>query len=101
MPDHKVLITDGLDARGQSILRASAQVDYHDKLPADDLLKVISGYDALIVRGQTRVTAAVFDATSALKVVGRAGVGVDNIDLEAAKKHKVMVVNAPTSLRWP
>jgi D-3-phosphoglycerate dehydrogenase len=97
MPDHKVLITDGLDARGQSILRASAQVDYHDKLPADDLLKVISGYDALIVRGQTRVTPAVFDATSALKVVGRAGVGVDNIDLEAAKKHKVMVVNAPTS----
>ena len=97
MPDHKVLITDGLDARGQSILRASAQVDYHDKLPADDLLKVISGYDALIVRGQTRVTAAVLDATSALKVVGRAGVGVDNIDLDAAKKHKVMVVNAPTS----
>ena len=97
MPDYRVLITDGLDARGQSILRASAQVDYHDKLSADDLLKLISGYDALVVRGQTRVTAAVFDATSALKVVGRAGVGVDNIDLEAAKKHKVMVVNAPIS----
>ena len=97
MPDHKILITDGLDERGQSILRASVKVDYHDKLSTDDLLKVIADYDALIVRGQTRLTEAVFEAAPALKVVGRAGVGVDNIDLEAAKKHKVAVVNAPTS----
>lgn len=97
MQNHKILITDGLDGRGQSILQASAEVDYHDKLSADDLLKVIADYDALIVRGQTRVTAAVFDAAGRLKVVGRAGVGVDNIDLEAAKEHNVTVVNAPTS----
>jgi D-3-phosphoglycerate dehydrogenase len=51
----------------------------------------------LIVRGQTRVTPDVFDAAARLKVIGRAGVGVDNIDLEAAKKHNVTVVNAPTS----
>ena len=97
MPNYRILITDGLDGRGQSILRGSAEVDCHEKLSADDLLKVIAEYDALIVRGQTRVTPAVFEATSRLKVVGRAGVGVDNIDLEAAKKHHVTVVNAPTS----
>ena len=97
MPDHKILISDGLDGRGQSILRDSAGVDSHDKLSADELIQIIPDYDALIIRGQTRVTAEVLDAASRLKVIGRAGVGVDNIDLEAAKKHHVTVVNAPTS----
>ena len=97
MGTHKILVTDGLDGSGQSILRASAEVDYHDKMSAEDLLKIIAEYDALIVRGQTRVTPAVFGAATRLKVIGRAGVGVDNIDLEAAKKHNVTVVNAPTS----
>lgn len=97
MPNYNILISDGLDERGQSILRASANVDYHDKVPADDLLKIIPEYDALIVRGQTRATAAVIEAASKLKVIGRAGVGVDNIDLEAAKKRGIAVVNTPTS----
>ena len=97
MPNPKILIADGLDERGQSILRAAAEVDYHDKFSAEALLSVIADYDALVVRGQTRVTSAVFDAASKLRVVGRAGVGVDNIDLEAAKRHNVTVVNAPTS----
>jgi D-3-phosphoglycerate dehydrogenase len=97
MPNYKILITDGLDERGQSILSAAANVDYHEKLSADDLLNVVADYDALIVRGQTRVTSAVIEAASRLKVIGRSGVGVDNIDLDAAKKHNVSVVNAPTS----
>ena len=97
MPNYNILITDGLDERGQSILRASATVDSHEKLAAEDLLNIIPAYEALIVRGQTRVTAAVIEAGSKLKVIGRAGVGVDNIDLEAAKKHNITVVNAPTS----
>jgi D-3-phosphoglycerate dehydrogenase len=97
MPNPKILISDGLDGRGQSILRSAADVTFHDKLSADDLVQAIPEYDALIVRGQTRVIPAVFEAASKLKVVGRAGVGVDNIDLEAAKKHSVTVVNAPTS----
>ena len=97
MPNYKILISDGLDGRGQSILRPSAEVDSHDKLSAEDLIRIIPDYDALIVRGQTRVTPAVLDAASNLKVVGRAGVGVDNIDLDSAKKHNVTVVNAPTS----
>jgi D-3-phosphoglycerate dehydrogenase len=97
MAEFKILITDGLDESGQSILRASAQVDEKSGLSEEALVKVISEYDGLIVRGKTRVTASVLDAASQLKVVGRAGVGVDNIDLEAAKKHGVAVVNAPTS----
>ena len=97
MTNYKILITDGLDATGQSILRASAQVDDRNNISAEDLLKIIPEYDALIVRGRTKVTAAVIQAGSNLKAIGRAGVGVDNIDLEAAKKHNVTVVNAPVS----
>ncbi len=94
---YNILITDGLEARGQSILREAANVDYRDSTPADELMKIVANYDALIVRGQTKVTAAVMDAASQLKVVGRAGVGVDNIDLEAAKQHNITVVNAPSA----
>ncbi len=97
MSDFKILITDGLEENGQSILRAAARVDDRAGLPAADLPAVISEYDALIVRGRTRVTADLFNAARNLRVVGRAGVGVDNIDLEAAKAHGVTVVNAPTS----
>lgn len=97
MTNYKILITDGLDETGQSILRKSATVDDKSGISAGDLLKVISEYDALIVRGRTKVTASVMDAASSLKVIGRAGVGVDNIDLDAAKKHGIAVVNAPVS----
>ena len=97
MTNYKILITDGLDETGQSILRASAQVDDRNNISADDLLKAIPDYDGLIVRGRTKVTAAVMEAASKLKVIGRAGVGVDNIDLEAAKKRNITVVNAPMS----
>jgi len=97
MTEFKILITDGLDESGQSILRASADVDDRKDISADDLLKVIPEYDALIVRGRTKVTASVISAASRLKVIGRAGVGVDNIDLEAAKKYNITVVNAPMS----
>ena len=97
MTEFKILITDGLDESGQSVLRASAMVDDRKDISADDLLKAIPEYDGLIVRGRTKVTASVIAAASSLKVIGRAGVGVDNIDLEAAKKHAVTVVNAPMS----
>lgn len=97
MTEYKILITDGLDETGQSILRVSAEVDDKSGISADDLLKAIPGYDALIVRGRTKVTASVVEAGSRLKAIGRAGVGVDNIDLEAAKKRNIAVVNAPVS----
>jgi D-3-phosphoglycerate dehydrogenase len=97
MPNYNILITDGLDERGQSILRKAATLNSRASTSADELIHLIADQDALIVRGQTRVTAAVMDAAPRLKVVGRAGVGVDNIELEAAKQHNVTVVNAPSS----
>jgi D-3-phosphoglycerate dehydrogenase len=97
MTTWKVLITDGLSDKGIAILSAAAQVDNKPDIPADELMKVAGEYDAMVVRGRTKVTAAVFDAASKLKVVGRAGVGVDNIDLTAARSHGVTVVNAPKS----
>ncbi len=91
----KVLLTDGLEENGQAILRASAEVVDKTGISADDLLQIVGEYDALIVRGRTKVTPAVFAAAKNLKVVGRAGVGVDNIDLKAAKEAGVTVVNSP------
>lgn len=93
----KVLLTDGLEENGQTILKESAEVVDRSGISADELLTIIGEYDALIVRGRTKVTSAVFDAGKKLKVVGRAGVGVDNIDLNAAKAHQVRVVNSPTA----
>ena len=95
MPAWKILLTDGLEENGQALLRASAEVVDQKNITADELVKVIGDYDALIVRGRTKVTPAVFDAAKKLKVVGRAGVGVDNIDLNAAKARGIAVVNAP------
>ncbi|MDD5370389.1 MAG: hydroxyacid dehydrogenase [Anaerolineaceae bacterium] len=91
----KILLTDGLEQNGQTILREAAQVDDRPGITPDDLLKIIAEYDALIVRGRTKVNQAVFGAASNLKVVGRSGVGVDNIDLKTARDCKVAVVNAP------
>ncbi|HPH96887.1 MAG TPA: hydroxyacid dehydrogenase [Anaerolineaceae bacterium] len=95
MTTWKILLTDGLEESGQSILRAAAEVHDRPGISADELLQIIGDFDALIVRGRTKVTPAVFEAGKKLKMVGRAGVGVDNIDLAAAKAHNVTVVNAP------
>ncbi len=95
MTDWKVLITDGLDKNGLEMLKKSAVVDEKTGISAEDLLLVVGDYDALIVRGRTKVNAAVFAAGKKLKAVGRAGVGVDNIDLAAAKAAGVTVVNSP------
>lgn len=95
MPDWKILIADGLDETGQAILRAAAQVADRSGLSPEELLETVGDYQALVVRGRTKVSAQVFSAAAQLIVVGRAGVGVDNIDLAAANVHKVAVVNAP------
>jgi D-3-phosphoglycerate dehydrogenase / 2-oxoglutarate reductase len=91
----KILLTDGLDKEGQELLKEHAQVDNIKDITPDDLLKVIGEYDAVIVRGRTKLTPEVFTAAKKLKVAGRAGVGVDNINLPAAKEHNVTVVNSP------
>ena len=91
----KVLVTDGIEKEALAKLQSSHQVDAIEMSP-DDLLKNIEKYDALIVRGKTKVTAQVIEKGKNLKVVGRAGVGVDNVDIAAATKRKIAVVNAPT-----
>ena len=93
----KVLITDGLEKEGINIINAAGEAVNKKGIEAAELMDIIGEYDGLIVRGRTKVTKEVFDAAKNLKVVGRAGVGVDNIDLEAAKAHGVTVVNAPTA----
>lgn len=93
----KVLITDGLEKEGLDIINATGEAVNKKGIEAAELLEIIGEYDGLIVRGRTKVTKEVFEAAKNLKAVGRAGVGVDNIDLEAAKAHGVTVVNAPVA----
>jgi D-3-phosphoglycerate dehydrogenase len=95
MTEFRVLIADGLEENGQSILRAAATVENRDGISAADLLSAVHGSDALIVGGRTKVSPEVFEAGASLKVVGQNGADVDNIDLDAAKKHGAVVVNAP------
>ncbi len=76
-------------------MQAGAEVDVKTGLKPDELKQVLGGYDALVVRSQTRVTRDVVDAGSRLQVIARAGIGVDNIDLEAATARGIAVVNAP------
>ena len=97
MPTYNVLIADGLEENGQAILRSSARVEDRTGLSSQELSQVIEGYDALVVRSRTKVTPQLLDEAKRLKVVGRAGVGVDNIDLDSARAHGVTVVNAPES----
>jgi len=94
----KILLTDGLEEIGQTLLRGSAETVDRNGISADELLQVVGEYDALIVRGRTKVTSALLAAGTRLRVVGRSGVGVDNIDLAAAHDRKITVVNAPLGL---
>ncbi|MBW8011086.1 MAG: hydroxyacid dehydrogenase [Chloroflexi bacterium] len=97
MTTWKILITDGLADNGQKILRAAGDVADRSGITADELLAEVGDYHALVVRGRTKVTAQVFEAASKLKVIGRAGVGVDNIDLAAAQSRQIVVVNTPNA----
>src|SRR5690625_3076041 len=94
---HKVLITDLLSEEGLLPLRETDDIEVivATDLTKAALLETIQDVDALLVRSQTNVTRDVIEYAKQLKVIGRAGVGVDNIDLEAATEHGVIVVNAP------
>ncbi len=92
----KVLISDTLSDKGIQILRqAGLEVDVKPKLPPADLIREIGGYDGLVIRSGTKVTAQVIDAASLLKVIGRAGSGLDNVDIPAATKRGIVVMNTP------
>jgi D-3-phosphoglycerate dehydrogenase len=92
----RILVADPIADDGVERLRTAGRVDVATGLPREELIARIGEYDALVVRSETKVTAEVFEAATRLRVVGRAGVGVDNIDLDAATRHGVLVLNAPT-----
>lgn len=91
----KVLIADGVSQMAVDILKDDFECVIKDKLPAEELLEIIPDFDALIVRSASKVTAEVIAAAKNLKIIGRAGVGVDNIDVAAATDKGIIVINSP------
>jgi D-3-phosphoglycerate dehydrogenase / 2-oxoglutarate reductase len=94
----RVLITDPIDPQFVETLRKLGLEVNEKKLSKEELLKEIGDYDCLVVRSGTQVTADVIAAGKKLKLIGRAGTGVDNIDVPAATKHGVLVMNTPGTL---
>jgi D-3-phosphoglycerate dehydrogenase / 2-oxoglutarate reductase len=92
----KILIPEKVSPDGLALLQGQFDVDEKKGLSPDELKAIIGEYEALIVRSETKVTAELLQAAKKLKVVARAGVGVDNVDVEAATKHGIIVVNSPS-----
>jgi len=94
----KVLISDPIAKEGIEILKNSGfEVVEKTGMPPEELIKTIPDFDAIIVRSATKVTKEVIEAGKKLKVIGRAGVGLDNVDAEAAKAKGIKVVNTPAA----
>ena len=93
----KVLVSDNLGQAGIRMLQEEdgIDVDVKTELTPDELKSVIGEYDALIIRSATKVTEDLLDAAKQLKVVGRAGIGLDNVDIPAATKRGIIVMNTP------
>ncbi len=92
----KVLIADKAANEGIEVLKkANLEVDVKTGLSEQQLIDIIADYDAMMVRSETKVTAKIIDAMTKMKIIGRAGVGVDNIDVAAATKKGIIVVNSP------
>jgi len=91
----KILVSDPVSQAGIEVLQKHFPVDVKLKLPAEELAAIIGEYDALVVRSETKVTKEIIAKADKLKVIGRAGVGVDNIDVEAATNRGIIVLNAP------
>jgi len=91
----KILVPEKVSAEGLALLKTLYEVDTRTGLSAEEVLALIPSYHGLIVRSETKVTSEVLAAGHKLRVVARAGVGVDNIDVDAATKHGIIVVNSP------
>ncbi len=91
----KVLITDKINEAAGKVLDGVAEVDFLPTMLEDELAEKIKDYDAIMVRSQTKITKKILEAGKSLKIVGRAGVGVDNVDIEAATQNGIIVVNSP------
>src|SRR5579884_1596907 len=97
METFRVLLSDNLSPKGIEVLRSNPglEVDVKTGLSPAQLAQTIGPYHALVIRSGTRVTREVIEAAHCLKVIGRAGVGVDNVDLEAATRRGIVVMNTP------
>jgi len=93
----KVLVAEKISPEGVALLKERFEVDAHDSLSREELLERIGEYDALIVRSGTKVDSEVIRRANRLKIIGRAGIGVDNIDLQSATKKGIIVANVPES----
>ena len=97
----KVLVSDPIDQTGIDILSQVAQVDVRTGLPPEELKAIIGDYDGLMIRSGTQVTEEVIEAATKLRIIGRAGVGVDNVDVKAATRRGVLVAVSYTHLTLP
>ena len=90
----KVLITDGIDSQcGQILAQNGFDVTEKPKISKEELKEIVGGFDTLIVRSATKVTAEILECGINLELIGRAGAGVDNIDIEAATRNGIIVMN--------
>lgn len=93
----KILANDGIDSNGKKILEAAGFTVITEKIPQDKLSVELNNFDAILVRSATKVRKDIIDACPNLKLIGRGGVGMDNIDVEYAKHKGIKVVNTPAS----
>ncbi len=93
----KVLISDNLAMEGREVLKKDPEIDldFREKVTPEELLKIIPEYDALIIRSASKVTKEILEQAKKLKVIGRAGVGIDNIDIPEATRRGIIVMNTP------
>jgi D-3-phosphoglycerate dehydrogenase len=94
---YRVLVKEKIADAGVELLRAHFDVDVITDMPEEDLPGAIAGYDAIVIRSATKLTSDVIERAERLKVIGRAGIGVDNVDVAAATKQGIIVANAPES----
>jgi D-3-phosphoglycerate dehydrogenase len=92
----KILIPEKVSPDGLTLLKDQFDVDEKKDLSPEELKNIIGDYDALIVRSETKVTADLLSAAKKMRVVARAGVGVDNVDVQSATSHGIIVVNSPS-----
>lgn len=93
----KILANDGIDANGKSILEKAGFTVDTEKVPQDKLAEALQNYDAVLVRSATKIRKDIIDACPNLKLIGRGGVGLDNIDVDYAKQKGIKVINTPAS----
>lgn len=93
---HRIIVLEGITKAGLQILQAEGwTIDQKAAMPPAELAKIVGDYDALLLRSSSQITPEVFAAAKKLRVIGRPGVGVDNVDLKAATRHGVVVMNSP------